>query len=359
MKSKSILAVLGAATSMYFGAVAPVSAQEKGQVVIAAWGGTYQDALREAVFKPFEKATGIKVIEATGPTLSKMRAMVKSGSPEWDVVEVPTSDKEELASTGMLERIDINRPVFKDFPKEVIQPFSVGHTSFAKVIAFNTKKYSQATAPRGWADFWNAKKFPGPRVLDGGMSGIPPIEMALLADGVAQDKLYPLDFKRAYSSLSRIKPNVAVWANARAASAMAVEALSSGEAVMGPVQQGRIQQAKDEGAPVDYVWDQALTGYTYWIVLKGSKNAQNAQKFVEFVSRPESQAALAKLAYIGPLNAKAFALIPPERAKLLPSDPANKAKTIPLNERWWTEKNAAGKSNVEVNLSLWNQWSQQ
>jgi len=37
------------------------------------------------------------------------------------------------------------------------------------------------------------------------------IEEALLADGVAKDKLYPLDIDRAFRSLDKIKKDVAVW----------------------------------------------------------------------------------------------------------------------------------------------------
>ena len=57
-------------------------------MVIGAGGGSYQDALREAIFKPFEKTTGIKVIEATGPTLAKLRAMITSGNPEFLLPQV-------------------------------------------------------------------------------------------------------------------------------------------------------------------------------------------------------------------------------------------------------------------------------
>ena len=53
-------------------------------------------------------------------------------------------------------------------------------------------------------DYWDAKKFPGPR----GMYNAPTyiLEFALIADGVPKDKLYPLDVPRAFKSLDRIKP---------------------------------------------------------------------------------------------------------------------------------------------------------
>lgn len=331
-------------------------AQAQGQVVVASWGGTYQDALREAIFKPFEKATGIKLIEATGPTMPKLRAMLDAGSPEWDVVDMDPAGYPQLSSSGMLQQIDyaaMDQSIFADFPQDVVQPFGVGTGAYAQVIGFNTKKYTQANGPKSWADVWDVKKFPGPRVLPAGNGIFPPIEYALLADGVPPEKLYPLDLKRAYSGLSRIKPSVLKWTTGAAEPS---EALISGEAVIGPVSQGRIQLAKERGAPVDYVWDQALTEHSWWVILRGSKNINNAQKFIEFASRPESQAAMAKLFPIGPLNRKALDLIPAERAKLLPTYPQNWATTIGKNNAWWGQKDPSGKTNLEINNATWNAW---
>jgi putative spermidine/putrescine transport system substrate-binding protein len=339
---------------------AVAASPDKGQVVIATMGGSYGDALREAIFKPFEKATGIKVVEATGPFLPKLRAMVESGSPEWDVVEALPGDFGLLSREGLLERLDyseMDRNVFADFPKEAVQPTGVGTMVYATVIAFNTEKYSQANAPKSWSDVWDVKKFPGPRILFAGApASSPAIEIAYLADGASPERLYPIDFKRAYAALSRVKPQVVKWATTPA---MIPEALSSGEAVLGPAALGRIQLAKEQGAPVDYVWNQATTAYSYWAVLKGAKNTKNAQKFIEFASRAENQAALAKLFLVGPLNKKAFDLIPVDRAKLLPTYPANKIKTIPLNASWWSTKDSSGKTNLEINSAIWNVWMQQ
>lgn len=348
---------LSALVAAGLSAPSPSAAQDKGQVVVASYGGSYQDALREAIFKPFEKATGIKVIEATGPTLAKMHAMISTGNPEWDVVDLLRGDYLQLSAEGMLQPLDysaMDQAVFASFPKGTVEPLGVGTFMYGKVIAFNTKKYTQANGPKSWADVWDVKKFPGPRILDAGNANVPPVEAALLADGVAPDKLYPLDFKRAYAALSRIKPNVVKWTTS---AAMQTEALVSGEAVIGPATLGRIQQAKEQGAPVDYVWNQALVDFGYWGILKGAKNVKNAQKLIEFASRAESQAAFVTLQVLGPLNKKAFDLIPESRAKLLPTYPENLAKVIEVNQAWWAQKDPSGKSNLEINNALWNAWA--
>lgn len=359
MYFKRAFIAFSAAIVAAVGFVYPAAAQDKGQVVVASWGGAYQDALRDAIFKPFEKATGITVVEAVGPYLPRVRTMVSSGSPEWDVADATPGALLILSGEGMLQRLDysaMDQSVFADFPKDAVQPFGVGNFEYATVIAFNTKKYTRPNGPKSWADVWDVKTFPGPRILYAGNAGTPPIEMALLADGVPPEHLYPLDLKRAYAALSRIKPSVVKWATG---AAMPPEALISGEAVIGIAPHARIQLAKDQGAPVDFVWDQGLADHTYWTILKGAKNANNAQKFIEFASRAESQAALSKIFIVGPLNKKAFDLIPADRAKLLPTYPENKAKTMPGNPAWWAQKDASGKSNVEINNALWSTFSLQ
>jgi spermidine/putrescine-binding protein len=62
---------------------------------------------------------------------------------------------------------------------------------WAQVMAYRTDAF-KGEAPKGWADFWNTKKFPGDRAMGGtGAGGWPEIEFALMAAGVPADKLYP------------------------------------------------------------------------------------------------------------------------------------------------------------------------
>src|SRR5205823_2462578 len=65
------------------------------------------------------------------------------------------------------------------------------------------------TQPKSWADWWDVKKFPGARSMRD--HPVDNLEFALIADGVAMDKLYPLDVDRAFKKLDQIKPHVNVW----------------------------------------------------------------------------------------------------------------------------------------------------
>src|SRR5262249_48889853 len=70
-------------------ASSPGSAQGPEQLVVTSWGGNLQEVQRVVYFQPFVKETGIKLVEDEwGGEMAKLRAMVQSGSPTWDVVEV-------------------------------------------------------------------------------------------------------------------------------------------------------------------------------------------------------------------------------------------------------------------------------
>jgi putative spermidine/putrescine transport system substrate-binding protein len=118
----------------------------------------------------------------------------------------------------------------------------------------------------------------------------------------------------------------------------------------------RIQQQKEKGAPVDFEWNQALTQYDLWSIPKGAKNYANAMKFIEFASRGDRGAALAKLQPLGPVSRSSFDLLPPERARILPGHPANVDKLVFINSEWWAETGADGKTNIEKNVEMWNRW---
>ena len=58
------------------------------KVVFASWGGGYQNAQKEAFCEPFAKETGASVIQDGPVDYGKLRAMLESGKPTWDVVDV-------------------------------------------------------------------------------------------------------------------------------------------------------------------------------------------------------------------------------------------------------------------------------
>jgi putative spermidine/putrescine transport system substrate-binding protein len=313
------------------------------------------DAQREAFFAPFQKETGVNVIEATTPEFNKIRVMVESGNTEWDVVNIVPSDYLALVKLGMLEKIDYSRfdpKILGDVPKNLVFPYGIGNDVYAEGISWSTKAFPNG-GPEGWEDVWNVQKFPGPRMLYSAEWVIRPNEGALMADGVLPATLYPLDLDRSYKSLDKIRPHVVKWATTPA---MPGQALVDGDAVVVQAPVNRIQQLKEKGAAVNYTWNQALSQYDLWAIPKGAKNYDNAVKFIEFATRGDRGAALAKLQPVGPVSKSSFDMLPPERAAILPGNPSNVGKLVFINSAWWAATDASGKTNIERNVEMWNKW---
>jgi len=161
------------------------------------------------------------------------------------------------------------------------------------------------------------------------------LEAALMADGVAPDKLYPLDVDRAFRKLEEIKPNITVWWTSGAQSA---QLLNDGEVDMVMAWNGRVSALMGEGAKVGFTFNQGILQSTSLCILKGAPNLATAVRFVNEAVDPVNQANLPLHIDYGPANPKAFdtGVIKPERVVQLPSAPDNAAKQALMSYAWWS-----------------------
>ena len=190
-------------------------------------------------------------------------------------------------------------------------PYSVAYEFYSSVLAYSQKKFSAGAAPQSWADFWDVKKFPGRRALRN--HPLATLEAALMADGVAPDKLYPLDVDRAFKKLEEIKPHITVWWTSGAQSA---QLLNDGEVDMVMAWNGRVSALTKEGAKVAYTYNQGILQSTSLCILKDAPNLATAvQASSTRRSIPSHQANLPLHIDYGPANPKAFdtGVIQPER----------------------------------------------
>ena len=334
-------AFLGVAA--WLAASAAVSAAET--VVFSGWGGSIQENQRKIFFDPFEKATGIKVIDVPGVSIAKIKAMVEAKNVEWDVVQniamwVPQGQKE-----GLWEELDYKVIDKTGVADAMVEKYALGNSTYGMILAYNTKAFPPGKEPQSWADFWNTEKFPGPR----GMFDQPRymLEIALMADGVAPDKLYPIDVERAYKKLDQIKSKIHVWWKQWP---QVPTLLGSGEIVMSLTSNTRITSVKKaENAPADINWKQGMMTVDWVSVPKGAKNKANAMKLINFMNKPDLQAQLAKAAGIGPANAKALDLLSDEDKKVQPALHFQNGNMVRFGDAWWAE-------NLSKMEEQWNTW---
>ena len=76
-------------------------------LTVVSWGGDYQDAQRDAYFKPFMQKTGVKMAEESWDGgVGTLRAKVQGGNNNWDVVQVESEELLLGCEEGLYEKID-------------------------------------------------------------------------------------------------------------------------------------------------------------------------------------------------------------------------------------------------------------
>jgi putative spermidine/putrescine transport system substrate-binding protein len=309
------------------------------QMVISTGGGALDDAYKVAYFEAWTAKTGIAI--TTGPnTGAKLKAMVEQKAVEWDVSQQPAELAATMAKQGLLEPLDysiidksklIKGVAFDDF---VMCDIAAYH------IAWNTKLVKPGTEPKDWPGFW---AFSGRRGL--WKRPYQTMEVALMADGVDKDKLYPLDIDRALKSLSKIKDGVYWWERG----AQVAQILIDGEVEVTAAWNGRVYDPKRSGAPVDYHLNQALLVADAWVVPKGAPNKRESMEFIALALSAERQAAFAQKLPYGPVNGDALKLLSKETLAILPSAEENLKRSSFLDVRWWAE-------NGERAEGAFNKW---
>jgi putative spermidine/putrescine transport system substrate-binding protein len=299
-------------------------------IVVASSGGKLEEAFTTAYYKPFTARTGIEIISTTN-TYSKLKAMVDAGAVEWDVAQIDSAAAATNAMLGLLEKLDYGvidkTDLIEGVPHDNYIPCDVA----AAVMSWNTKNVKPAEAPQSWSDLWDMKRFSGQRGF--WKQPFQTMEIALMADGVAKDKLYPIDVERALKSLDQIKSQIFWWSSG----GQSAQILIDGDIAAGMSWNGRVFDPKQSGAPVDFSFNQSLLVADSWVIPRGSKNRQVAMEFIAFSLQATPQAEFATAIPYGPVNRKALALLDKQRLGFLPSSDENLPRGVFQNFDWWAQ----------------------
>jgi putative spermidine/putrescine transport system substrate-binding protein len=339
--------LVGATAAGLAAGLAPAEAQgippKPKVLMVNASGGAMGQAMKDSYVALFEQRTGIPVALTSPNDLGKLKAMVESRNVEWNVTEINSADARRAARLRLLEPIDDIIVDRSNYPREARDKFLLTTSVYSTLMAFRTDVFKD-NHPKTWADFWDVKKFPGPRSMWN--SPVDNLEIALLADGVKPENLYPLDVDRAFKKLAEIKPHVAIWWTSGAQHA---QILVDKEVVLSTGWNGRFYRAIKDGAPIAVSWSQGIIKQAYFGIPKGAKDQYWGQQFLSAMLDPKAQAAFANLFVSPGLNPESLRYADPAVRSFLPTDPANFSQQFWQNDAWWD-------TNVEVVKERWQRW---
>ncbi|MDR8732234.1 ABC transporter substrate-binding protein [Burkholderia pseudomultivorans] len=318
------------------------------ELTVVNFGGANGDAQKAAFNQPFEKATGNKVtaVEYNGEQ-AKVKAMVEAKHVNWDVVEVESGDLNRGCDEGLYEKLDWSKIAKKsDLIPESPQVCGVGFFVWSTALSYNADKLK--TAPTGWADFWDVKKFPGKRGMRKGARYN--LEFALMADGVAPKDVYKVlgtkaGQDRAFKKLDELKPNIQWWE----AGAQPPQFLVAGDVVMSTAYNGRIDAAQKEGKNLKVVWNGSIYDLDYWAIPKGSPNKALAEQYIAYTLTPKPQQAYAQHIAYGPANVAAIKSLDAKTLANLPNSPSNGKNAVLEDIGFWTDHS----DELEQRFAAW------
>lgn len=311
--------------------VIPGRARAAERLVIVNWGGGVAAAKKAVYYDPFTAETGIPVISMAGPELAKIKVQVQTKDVEWDLVDLVDSWVTAGEELGLYEKIDTSVVPMERLVPAARREYELATHFYAGVISFSESRLAEGKRPQTWAEYWDVAKFPGRRGLRNRIGET--LEIALLADGVAPDKLYPCDIERAFKSLDRIKPHITHWVTQTPQTSLLVQA---GELDLSYTYLSRVYEGHKAGVPIGFSPRNNLIGGQWMAIIKGTKNKSAAMRFAEFFTRPERQKAYCNITGHAPAAIGVLDQLDPAIRPWVPNveGPTN----LVLNTDWWAGK---------------------
>lgn len=344
------LALLVTASAM----VMSTSAIAEDTLTIVSWGGAYTASQDNAYHKPYTAKTGVKIFneDKSNQALAGIRAQIEAGKVTWDVVDMLQADAQRACDEGLLVQIKHNEWLAKGTDgSKALDDFFKGSTGecfipsiiYATLFAYNNTSFP-GDKPSKLEDVFDLKKFPGKR----GLEKVPQknLEWALIADGVAPEKVYEVlatkeGQDRAFKKLDTIKDNIIWWS----AGAQAPQLLADKEVTITTGYNGRFFAAQvNEKQPFTIMWDRQMQEVDGWVIPAGNeKKLELIKKYLNFATDSQRLADQAKYISYGPARKSSAALVSKhlktgvDMKPHMPTNPANMKTALIFNTQFWAD----------------------
>lgn len=306
-------------------------------VTVVGWGGSSQEAHRNAYWTSFAAETGTRVNEDVWHGgIGVLRTKVQGGGSNWDVVQVETEELILGCEEGLFERLDWPALGGREaYIHSAVHDCGVGAMVWSELFGYDGARIQDG--PRNWADFWDVQKFPGRR----GMRKTPKytLEFALMADGVEPADVYKVlatraGVDRAFSKLDELKPHILWWSSI----SQVPDLLASGEVAMSVTSPGRLLAANaTEGRKFKVIWDGNIHAVDFWVILKSSVHKDDSTQLLRYMKAPQNEMRLPRFIPTGLSSKAAIAALDPALKRDTPSNPDNLRRAVELDAQFWVE----------------------
>lgn len=297
-----------------------VAASHSDELYVYNWG----EYIDESVIEEFEAETGIHVTYDLFETNEEMYPVIEAGAVQYDVVCPSDYMIQKMAENGLLAEIDFdNVPNIQYIDPEYMEQsrsfdpqneYSVPYCWGTVGIIYNTKRIEElgVPAPTCWADLWD-ERYAGEILMQDSVRDAFMVALKML--GYSMNSVDESELNEARDLLLAQKPLVQAYVVDQVRDKML-----SGEAAVGVIFSGELLylQEEAEGLGLDYELEYVIPEegtniwIDSWVIPYNARNKENAEKWIDFLCRPEiAKKNFEYITYATP-NRGAFELLDPE-----------------------------------------------
>ena len=296
------------------------SSADGGELYVYNWG----EYIDEDVISQFEDETGITVVYDLFETNEEMYPVIEAGAVNYDVVCPSDYMIQKMRENDLLAELNFDNipnidqidPAYMEM-SQAFDPenkYSVPYCWGTVGILYNTRLLDElgVPAPTKWADLWD-ERLSGEILMQDSVRDA--FMVALKKDGYSMNSESKDELEQAKQELIDQKPLVQAYVIDQVRDKMI-----GGEAAVGVIYSGEMLYIQDEVAnlgldyDLEYVIPEEGTNLWLdsWVIPKNAKNKENAEKWIDFMCRPEiAKANFEYITYPTP-NKGAFELLDEE-----------------------------------------------
>lgn len=263
------------------------------ELYVYNWG----EYIDEEVIELFEEETGIQVTYDLFETNEEMYPVIEAGAVQYDVVCPSDYMIQKMAENGLLAELNYDNipnisqinPVYleksRGFDPE--NKYSVPYCWGTVGILYNTSMVALEDVPDEWSDLWD-EKFKGEILMQDSVRDA--FMVALKSLGYSMNTTDETQLQKAKNLLIQQKPLVQAYVIDQVRDKML-----GGEAAIGVIYSGEMLYLQEEAErlnldfDLEYVIPKEGTNIWIdsWVIPSNAKNKENAEKWINFLCRPD------------------------------------------------------------------------
>lgn len=285
-------------TSFILGLASTALAED---LTVSAWGGFFEETLAAEVYPLFTSETGIEVKSIAQPEdstwMTQLMAAARAKQAPADLSLVVDEVLFRGNEVGLWAELDpANMAGIQSLTDGYVKMNDAGNAYAVGALAFYTTFVTNteyaADAPGSWAELWEPKWDGKLGIVTTPNSGLLEVTATTFFGGV--DVLETREgIEKVIAKIEELKPQVSLWYRDEG---QFQQALESGELNAGLYYHDVTMLSIWDGKPVASTFPKegGIVSDAYWVVPRDSKNIDAAEKFLDFMSRPETQALMAR-----------------------------------------------------------------